>query len=246
MLFDLVEDPAELVDLAAQQPDIVARLVAEFEADASANCVYPLDNRDDLRAITVPPYELAGQSAPRDFLPGAQWVPGTVVSPLIADRSYTLSAHFDWRPGQEGVLLALGDRFCGMSLFVIDGALHFVYQWWFSPAELQPVALEPGAQEFVLGYTALGQRRGQGRASLNGMTIHGAAELSPTMVRLPSGGLTVGLNRRQAISARYAGRGSFRYTGRIERVRIEPGPQAPDTPMVIDEAAVQARMRAGR
>ena len=56
---------------------------------------------------------------------------------------------------------------------------------------------------------------------------------------VPSGSLTVGLNRREAISPRYAGRGVFRYSGRIEGVRIEPGAQAPHTPMNLDEAAVQ-------
>jgi hypothetical protein len=40
----------------------------------------------------------------------------------------------------------------------------------------------------------------------------------------------VGINRRQAVSERYADRGSFGYTGRIDGVRLEPGPPAPGTP----------------
>jgi len=63
-------------------------------------------------------------------------------------------------------------------------------------------------------------------------------------VRLPSGGLSVGINKRRAISERYADHGAFRYSGRIDRVRIEPGAQPADLPMVLDEAAVQARLRA--
>ncbi|WP_293188454.1 arylsulfatase [Ottowia sp.] len=244
MLFDLENDPAEIEDLAARHPDTVARLVAEFEEDASANYVYPLDNRDDIRAVTVPPHELAQSGTPRDFAPQVRWVPNTVVSPLIADRAYTLRARFDWQPGDEGVVLAIGDRFCGISLFVERGQLHFVYQWWYSPTELAPIDLQPGAQEFLLDYRALGERRGEADVSLNSRRCHAAVDLSPTMVRVPSGGLTVGLNRREAISPRYAGRGVFRYSGRIEGVRIEPGAQAPHTPMNLDEAAVQAAMRA--
>ena len=64
------------------------------------------------------------------------------------------------------------------------------------------------------------------------------------MVRLPSGGLSVGINKRRAISERYADRGAFRYSGQIDRVRLEPGDQPADSPMVLDEAAVQARLRA--
>ena len=244
MLFDLEADPAEIDDLAAAQPQVVARLVAEFEADATANYVYPLDNRDDLRAVTVPPHELAQRATARDFLPGAQWVPNTVISPLIADRSFKLRAQFHWQEGDEGVVLAIGDRFAGIALFVEGGQLHFVYQHWFSPIELAPIALQPGAQDFVLDYRAIGERKGEGDFQLNGRACARGVELSPTLVRVPSGGLTVGLNRRQSVSLRYADRGVFRYSGRIERVRIEPGPQAPGTPLVIDEAAVQAAMRA--
>ena len=244
MLFDIATDPAELVDLAGQHPEILARLVAEFEEDATANYVYPIDTRDDLRAITVPPHELAQLAEPRDFFVGAQWVPSHSVSPLVADRDFSLRASFDWQAGQEGVIVALGDRFAGLALFVDEGLLCFVYQHWFSPIELAPIALTPGAQDFLLEYKALGDRKGEGAFTLNGRVCASGVELSPTLVRIPSGGLTVGLNRRQSVSQRYADRGNFRYTGTIKRVRIEPGKQAPGTPMVIDEAAVQARMRA--
>ena len=244
MLFNLAQDPAELNDLAAQHPDTLARLLAEFEADATANYVYPLDHRDDLRAITLPPHELAHAATARDFYPAAHWVPAAVVSPLVADCSYQLSVHFSWNPGDEGVLLAIGDRFCGISLFVDQGCLHFVYQWWYSPVELAPVPLQPGAQVFELDYRALGERKGLGQMRLNGQLVQADADLSPTMARIPSGGLTLGLNRRLAISTRYADRGVFRYTGAVERARIVPGPQAPGSPLVVDEAAVQAAMRA--
>ncbi|MDP4623458.1 MAG: hypothetical protein NWS85_11250, partial [Hydrogenophaga sp.] len=110
--------------------------------------------------------------------------------------------------------------------------------------ELIPILLTPGTQDFVLNYSALGDRKGQGHFSLNGRVVAAEADLSPTIVRLPSGGLSVGINKRRAISDRYADRGAFRYSGQIDRVRLEPGDQPADSPMVLDEAAVQARMRA--
>ncbi len=245
MLFDLLEDPTEMHDLAAAQPQLLQRLIAEFEDEATANYVYPIDNRDDRRAITLPPHELADASTARDFYREGASAPAVVVSPLIADRSFRLTAHFDWQPGQEGVIVAMGDRFAGMTAFVMDGGLHFVYQLWNRPVELEPMPLAPGAQRFVLEYRALGERKGRGTLILNGRVMYPQADLSPTLVRLPSGGLSVGINRRQAVSSRYADRGTFRYAGTIDRVRIEPGAQAPGTPMLIDEAAVQALMRGG-
>ena len=163
---------------------------------------------------------------------------------MIADRDFVLRARFDWTEGDEGVVVALGDHFAGMVLFAMDGALHFTYQLWYRPIELAPIALLPGEQDFVLDYRALGGRKGQGRITLNGRVEADAADLSPTLVRLPSGGLSVGINKRHAISERYAARGTFRYSGRIDVVRIEPGAQPSDTPMLLDEAQVQARMRA--
>ena len=100
------------------------------------------------------------------------------------------------------------------------------------------------ALSFELRYSATGGRKGQGGFSLNGQLVRDAVDLSPTLVRLPSGGLSVGINRRSPISARYRDRGTFRYSGQISTVRIEPGRQPADTPMLLDESAIQARMRA--
>ena len=244
MLFNIANDPTEVLNLAASQPDVLARLIAEFELDATANYVYPIDNRDDRRAITMPPHELAQALVPRDFYRESEAIPGVTVSPMIADRDFVLRAQFDWHPGDEGVIVALGDHFSGMVAFVMDGALHFTYQLWYRPIELAPIGLSFGAQDFVLRYRALGDRKGQGHFTLNGEVVVAEADLSPTLVRLPSGGLSVGINKRRAISERYADRGAFRYSGRITRVRLEPGAQPVDSPMVLDEAAVQARLRA--
>jgi arylsulfatase len=243
MLFNIANDPTEVQDLAASQPDVLARMIAEFETEASANYVYPIDSRDDRRAITLPPHELAEALQPRNFYPEGEPIHGVTVSPMIADRNFVLRARFGWQAGQEGVIVAMGDHFAGMVVFVMDGALHFTYQLWYRPIELAPIPLTQGVQDFVLDYRALGDRKGQGHFILNGRVVFDAADLSPTMVRLPSGGLSVGINKRRAISDRYATRGNFAYTGHIDVVRLEPGTQPADSPMVLDEAAVQARMR---
>ena len=243
MLFDLNNDPSEINDLAAKQPEKVKALIQAFEEDAQANFVYPLDNRDSGRAITLPPHELESIQTPRNFYPGGQSIASVVVSPLIADRQFELSVEFDFESGSEGVLYALGDRFTGILAFVENEQLHFVWQRWMRPIELAPIPLTPGHQVFVMSYKALEKRQGEADFSLNGKVLMIQVNLSPTPVRLPSGGLDVGINRRQAISPRIEGRQGFKYTHAIQRVRIVPGPQAVGTPMVMDEALVQARMR---
>ena len=131
----------------------------------------------------MPPYELDRLLTPRDFYRTGQSIPSLVVSPLVCDRSYVLNAKFDWAAGNEGIIFALGDRFCGLVVFVEDGALHCIYQWWHSPRTLSPIPLAAGPQDFEFSYRALGARKGHATVSLNGTRHHHEADLSPTMLR---------------------------------------------------------------
>lgn len=244
MLFNIADDPAEIVDLAKAHPDIVQRMVDEFDAEAGANFVYPLDTRDERRNYHVPPYEVERMLAPRSFYRIGQSIPSLAVSPLVCDRCYRLEARFNWAPGEEGIIFSLGDRFCGIVLYVESGQLHFIYQWWHRPTELQPIALNAGSQTFELHYRALGGRQGKADLVLNGVRFVDTVDLSPTMLRIPNSGMSVGLSRRLSVSERYAHRGAFSYTGIIEQVRIEPGELAPGSHLEPSEALVQERLRA--
>ena len=246
MLFDLDKDPAEINDLAASEPAIVERLVAEFDAEAGSNYVYPIDSRNEGRNTTFPPYELDRILIPRDFFRIGQSIPGLVITPMVGDRSYVLTARFDWQPGNEGVVFALGDRFCGLALFVDGGALHFVYQWWYSPKAISPIPLSKGSQHFEFAYSAIGGRKGLADVSLNGIQHFKGLDLSPSLLRVPSSGMSVGMSRRTAVSERYEDKGTFEYTGQIDRIRIEPGELAPGSLEEPSEESYQAKLRASR
>lgn len=243
MLFHLTTDPVEEHDLAAKHPDILRRLIAEFEQQADANYVYPLDNRTEARAMGVPPQEIERMLLPRECHRAGQSVPGMVTTPLVADRSYQIDADFDWKRGDEGIIFSLGDRFSGLVVFVEDGALRCVYQWWFNPKELAPIPLSEGQQHFSFDYEATGDRKGRGRLILGGAPATNFVDLSPTLLRV-TGGLSVGLSRRLGVAERLEARGEFRYTGNITRVRITPGALPAKTALVLSEAELQARIRA--
>ena len=227
MLFDLASDPCETTDLAAQQPERVASMAAAFDADARANYVYPLDNRALERAVTIPPFMAHTVNQARTFFAGTPTVARAIVAPLLGDRSFTIRSRFDWQPGQDGVIFAIGEAFVGLVLYVMDGQLHFVFHRWMSPVELSPVALAAGAQDVVLEYRALGQRRGEGRLLVNGVEAVPYTGMSPTIIGIHVEGIDIGMDRRQRVSHRYASKRTFPYSGTIDRVVIEPGPQAP-------------------
>jgi hypothetical protein len=56
-------------------------------------------------------------------------------------------------------------------------------------------------------------------------------DMSPTTILgLGVGeGLDIGRDRRLHVTSRYGGEGACVYTGTVDFVRIEPGPQAPDS-----------------
>ncbi len=85
----------------------------------------------------------------------------------------------------------------------------------------------------MLRHSTLGERMGRGSFSVDGTVVRDAVDLSPIMVRLPSGGPSVRINRRPPISDRYADRGTVRYTGHIDTVHVDPGPQPADTPVLL-------------
>jgi arylsulfatase A-like enzyme len=228
MLFNLKDDPTERHNLATKCPEKVQELMACFDEAAWANYVYPLDNRHLERAVTIPPFLKDSVNTPRDFYAGTQTISKVIIGPLVADRCFSILSDFDWQPGQEGVIFSIGDIFVGMALYVMNNRLHFVYQRWMTPIEMPDIALTPNRQTVIFEYNALGKRQGQGRLLVNGTEMVAPMSMSPSILGIHYEGIDVGLDRRQRTTSRYADRGSFAYTGTIERVRVEPGAQAPD------------------
>jgi arylsulfatase len=230
MLFDIDADPGEIDDLAATHPDVLGDLVSAFEAEAAANQVYPLDNRGVRRSLTVPPYLEAALGEPRTFRPGAGTAPLATVAPMVADRDYRIVCDFAWSPQASGVVFALGDPIAGLALFARDGKLRFVYhggQGRFAGCDdLGPA---PGDVRFELAHCALGDRKGVGTLRINGREV-AVLDLSPTTILgLGVGeGLDLGCDRRLHVVP-YGLPAPCRYTDTIDRLTIEPGPQAPDS-----------------
>jgi arylsulfatase len=90
--------------------------------------------------------------------------------------------------------------------------------------------LQEGAHAFTLAHRAPGQRRGEGTLALDGH-VAGRVDMSPTTILgLGVGeGLDVGCDRKLHVTPLYGRDGPFPYRNAIDYVRIEPGPQAPDS-----------------
>jgi hypothetical protein len=231
MLFNLENDETEVHDLAATHRQKLAEMVAAFDHDAAANYVYPLDNRDVRRSLTMAPFLEASYMQARTFYPGAGTAAIAIVAPLIADRDYRLSCEFTYDGSDEGVIFALGDPILGMALFARSGSVDFVYNGGQrEPVTCERLPVRVGANRFELDHRARGARRGEGSIIVNG-TAAASVDMSPTTILgLGVGeGLDVGCDRRLHVVDDYGGAGACRYTGRVDHVRIEPGPHPADS-----------------
>ena len=227
MLFDLETDPTECEDLAAIMPDKLAELVEAFEKEAETYYVYPLDNRDMRRTMTVPPYLEQSLQEVRMFYPGSNSATLATITPLIADRDYKLECHYRHGSGDEGVIFSIGDSFGGMVLLARGGTTIFIYNGEQHETVVDDLPVEPGEVHFILEHKALGDRRGCGAITINGKRVAENVSMSPTTIVPVTGeGLDVGLDRRSKVSSLYEDRGAFPYSGSISCVRITPGIQA--------------------
>jgi arylsulfatase len=258
MLFDLEADPTECDDLAASRPEVLRELVAAFEADAAANHVYPLDNRDLRRVLTLPPHLEAAFAQPRSYFPGTETGAPVTIAPLLADRDYRIECGFEHPEGAVGVLFAIGDNLNGMAAFVLEDGLHVAFRAGAAIHRHVRLPLAAGRWRLSLRHEAAGQRRGtahialeddasaldssrvrEGTATPEAALITATLDMTPTFLRLGGEGVDVGLDRRRKVSSLYEGRGVFAYGGRIDRVTVTPGPQAPGSFANRPEALAQ-------
>jgi arylsulfatase A-like enzyme len=237
-LFNLSIDPTECDNLAASQPGKLHELVALFEADAVANNVYPLDNRDPRRVLALSPYWIDAYAQPREYYPGTETIAPIAISGLISDRDFTLTCRFECPEQPQGVVFAIGDNMNGLAAFVLDGFLHLSFRAGSKVVRNITAPVAQGEYLMELEHRASGQRQGRGTLRLNQQAV-GEIDMSPTFLRISGEGIDVGLDRKRKSSPLYAGKGVFPFNGDIRFVRIVPGPQAPGSMSNRPEALAQ-------
>jgi arylsulfatase A-like enzyme len=225
------EDFSESIDLRRQHPQKLQELVEAFDGAAWQNLVYPLDNRTPTQRYNeVPPDRRPAAASRRRFLPGGQTVHRGVITPLVADRNFTISVRLHQSARDRGVLVAIGDITGGLVLYIDDGLLRLTYNGFGEFHSLAGPAVAAGAHVATLDYQALGGRRGRGRLGLDDERGEWA-DLSPTLMNGMHEGLDIGLDRRAPVDWDLRERrGVFRYGGTIDEVIIDSRSFAPDSP----------------
>jgi arylsulfatase len=126
-LYHVAEDISESRDLAGEDPDRVAELVALWWEEARQNQVLPLDNR----VLWTLAHPKPDHRRPRDryrYFPGGAPVPEQVAV-NVRNRSHAITVDVSIPSGivPEGTLLALGCALGGWSFHVFEGRLRYVH-----------------------------------------------------------------------------------------------------------------------
>jgi arylsulfatase len=220
-LFHIETDRAQIRDLAAEQPSKLAELQALWFAEADKYDGLPLNDLSVIETGQRWRPSLSGGRTSYTYYPHTAEVPLGAAAELRG-RSYAVLARVSVDTDDaQGVLFKQGARHGGHVLFIQDGRLHYVYNFlgeqeqWLSSPDAVPL----GQHVFGVRYRRTGTVENShtpvGEASLyiDDTAVASLPEIlsQPGGFALAGGGVSVGRNTGQAVSAAY--QAPFAFTG---------------------------------
>jgi arylsulfatase len=219
-LFDVVADPSECHDRAADEPERLAAMVARWWDEAERYGVLPVDSQPFFEALARPPvtpprgrYRYFPRSGPVE----------EVAAVDVRNRPHAVVATVDLADGDEGVLVSMGSGHGGYVLYVLGG--HLVYVHNYVALERSVVRssepLAPGRRELGVRYRRQGPSGGEATLVVDGEAA-GSVEIprfTPVRWSITGDGLTIGRSMALPVSDEY--RSPFPFTGTILDVVVD-------------------------
>jgi arylsulfatase len=216
-LYRVEEDFNETNDLAKQQPDKLREMIERWWGEAGKFNVLPLDDRPAIRAREQ--VSINRPTTLATYYPNMVQTPRSS-APRIFNRSFSLTADVEIpTSGAEGVLFALGGRFAGLSLFVQNNRLHFVYNYLGLEryAVTAKETMPTGALKVRMEFTNTGEYQGVAALFINDRKVGEGpvARTVPVTFNL-SEGITAGRDPSTPVSEGY--QSPFAFTGKLHKV----------------------------
>jgi arylsulfatase len=223
-LYHVAEDFSQAHDLAAQYPDKLKALQAEFDKEARRNNVYPLSAGllDNLHGGDGP--SLAKGRSSFVYTAGSVRIPDAT-APRLEGRAHRIVATVDIPPaGAEGVLVVHGGRFGGYSLYLKDGRLVYETNTLGRNRHVLTSTVPVPAGRVELGFEfqpdGNSGKSGIGRLFVNGQPageahLAGIGSLRAALTET----FDVGEERGSVVSNAYAA--PYRFTGTLEKLTVD-------------------------
>jgi arylsulfatase len=233
-LYHVAVDPAELHDLAAEEPARLADMIERWWVEARANQVLPLDNRV-LHTLAYPKPDRRAPRLSATYYPGASPVPETVAA-NVKNRSHTIDVDVTVPPGApaEGVLLAQGSVLGGFSLHLRAGRPRYVHNLYGKERHVIAAAeaVEAGRHLVTLRFERTEPVGGRVTLEMDGTTVaEGTIPVFTVVAFSATGaGLTCGYEMGPAVGDDY--RAPFACTASIHTATVTLSEDVPVNPLV--------------
>ena len=228
-LYDGSVDFSQAHDLAAEKPDLLAKLQRLWLIEATKYNVLPIDDRTAERfdpSTAGRPTLIRGTS--QLFFAGmGRLSENSVVS--IKNRSYSITAEIEVREESvHGVLIAQGGKFGGWSVWVDAGRLTYTYNLLgiqeFTVTADEPVPPGKHQVRMEFAYDGGGLAKGGDVTLFHDGTPVGSGRVGATQPMIFSADETtdIGYESGTTVSSGYTARTS-RFTGKIHWVQLDVG-----------------------
>lgn len=239
-LYHVDEDYSEKYNVADQYPEKLKELQEEWLIQAGKYHVYPMPNtgllasRDQL-AQTHSSFELPAQHLEFRHV---RYPFDLVSDPGIGVRTNTVTAVLDRKSKEEqGVILAKGDRFGGISIYILDNKLKYVYNLdadtYYVAASEEELPL--GKVEVIAQFTVTGKERATVELLVNGKKT---AETKVERFHYTTGAgapTSLKINKHTSVyDMDYSS--PFEYNGILEQVVIDVAASAVDAKDELEKA----------
>jgi arylsulfatase A-like enzyme len=228
-LYDGSNDYSQARNLAAEQPEMLAKLQRLWLIEAVKYNVLPLDDRSIERAnpeTAGRPTLIHGNS--QLFFPGmGRLSENSVVN--IKNKSFSVTAEVEIpADGAEGVIIAQGGRFGGWAVYAKDGRAKFVYNVLgiqeFAVEATEPISAGTHQVRVEFAYDGGGLAKG-GDVTLyhDGTEVgRGRVEITQPMVFSADETTDIGYESGTTVTADYTAQSSH-FTGKIHWVQLDLG-----------------------
>jgi arylsulfatase A-like enzyme len=228
-LYDGNSDYSQAHNLAAEQPERLAKLQRLWLIEATKYQVLPIDDRGAERlepGLAGRPTLIRGNS--QLFFPGmGRLSENSVVS--IKNKSFSVTADVDVPgSGADGVIIAQGGRFGGWAFYAKDSKAKFVYNVLgiheFATEANEPIPAGHHQVRVEFAYDGGGLAKGGDVTLYYDGTAVGTGRVGATQPMIFSADETtdIGYESGTTVTADYTAHGS-RFTGKINWVQIDLG-----------------------
>nr|WP_197046748.1 arylsulfatase [Oceanobacillus salinisoli] len=218
-LYHLEEDFSELNNVAEEHPEKVEELIKIWHEEAEKNNVFPMSEKFLEGLANVPADNIRARKS-FTYYPEMSHL-GESAAPLTLDRNHEITIPIDFEKGDKGILLALGNDKSGYTFYVEGNSLHYEYHNGNERFTItSDKRLEKGENVITFVFENTGENLGIGTLFINDEPV-GNTEIKTLPLKVSFEGLDIGEDLLYPVSPEYADKGSFPFTGEIEKVQYE-------------------------